>query len=226
MQQRPRSIFMYAIAAAALPVALFTFTSHAAATPRTHTVSLARSRTAPLDTATFAGGCFWSMERPFDHVPGVVSTAVGYAGGHTKNPTYEQVGSRKTGHAESVQVVYDPAQVTYDKLLDVYWHNIDPVTKDAQFCDGGNDYRTIVFYSNDAQRQAAEQSMQVVQRHFKQPLATEIIPASTFWMAEEYHQHFADRNPVRYNAYRIGCGRDDRLKELWGDRAAPFVPKH
>lgn len=230
MQRRPRPILIYAIVAAALPVALLTLTSHAQATPRVrevvHAVPATRSITASLDTATFAGGCFWSMERPFDHVPGVVTTAVGYAGGHTKNPTYEEVSTRKTGHAESVQVVYDPAQVTYDKLLDVYWHNIDPVTKEAQFCDGGNDYRTIVFYRNDAQRQAAEHSRQVVQHHFKQPLATEIIPASTFWMAEEYHQHFADRNPVRYNAYRIGCRRGERLTELWGASAAPFVPTH
>lgn len=217
---------MCAIAAAALPIALFTLTPHAQAMPRARVVSPAASAMAPLDTATFAGGCFWSMERPFDHVPGVVSTAVGYSGGHTSNPTYEQVGTRTTGHAESVQVVYNPAKVTYGKLLDVYWHNIDPVTKEAQFCDGGNDYRTVVFYRTDAQRQAAEQSMQVVQHHFKQPLATEIVPASKFWMAEEYHQHFADRNPVQYNAYRIGCGRGERLKELWGDRAAPFVPTH
>lgn len=178
------------------------------------------------DTATFAGGCFWSMERPFEHVPGVISTTVGYAGGHTANPTYEQVGTRKTGHAESVQVVYDPSAVTYEKLLDVYWHNIDPVTREAQFCDGGNDYRTIIFYHTPAQQQAAEESKRVIQLHFKQPLATEIIPAPTFWKAEEYHQHFADRNPGRYNAYRRGCGRDDSLKELWGNRAAPYVPAH
>ena len=220
-----RSIFTYGAAATVLSVAAFTITSRAQATPRLHTSSSVRMTTAPLDTAMFAGGCFWSMERPFDHVPGVTSTAVGYAGGHTKNPTYEEVGTRTTGHAETVEVVYDPAKVTYEKLLDVYWHNIDPVTKDAQFCDGGSDYRTVIFYRTLAQQQAAEQSEKMVQQHFTQPVATEIVAAPTFWMGEEYHQHFADRNPARYNAYRIGCGRDELLRKLWGDRAAPYVPK-
>ncbi|MGI8510183.1 MAG: peptide-methionine (S)-S-oxide reductase MsrA [Gemmatimonadaceae bacterium] len=215
----------------AVPVALFAITSGGEATPLARAVTPAPSpatisAAASLDTAVFAGGCFWSMERPFDHVPGVSSTAVGYTGGHTPHPTYEQVGSRKTGHTEAVQVVYDPAKVTYDKLLDVYWHNIDPVTKDAQFCDGGNDYRTAIFYRSPGQQQAAERSSQVIQQHFKKQLATEIAPASTFWMAEEYHQHFADRNPVRYNMYKRGCGRDEDLRKIWGDRAAPFVPKH
>lgn len=178
----------------------------------------------PLETATFAGGCFWSMERPFDNTPGVVSTMVGYAGGHTANPTYEQVGTRTTGHAESVQVQFDPSKVSYDRLLDIYWHNVDPLSRDRQFCDQGSDYRTIIFYANDAQRAAAERSLQAVQKHFAKPVVTEIVPMGQFWKAEEYHQHFAERNPAQYDAYRRGCGRDERLKELWGAAAEPNVP--
>ena len=179
------------------------------------------------DTAMFAGGCFWSMERPFQHVPGVVATTVGYAGGHTRNPTYEQVNSGSTGHAETVLVEYDPRKVSYDALLDVYWHNIDPVTKDRQFCDGGADYRTIVFTHGAAQQAAATASRAALDKtgRFKTPIVTEIVPDAAFWRAEEYHQHFADRNPVRYDIYRRGCGRDERLHELWGNAAAPYVPK-
>ena len=178
------------------------------------------------DTAMFAGGCFWSMERPFAHVPGVVSTTVGYAGGHTKNPTYEQVNTRSTGHTETVLVEYDPARVTYEKLLDVYWHNIDPVTKDRQFCDAGPDYRTVIFTHGAAQQTAALRSREALQKsgHFKMPVVTEVVADAPFWRGEEYHQHFADRNPDRYDAYRRGCGRDARLRELWGDAASPYVP--
>lgn len=180
-----------------------------------------------VDTAMFAGGCFWSMERPFDHVPGVIATTVGYAGGHTANPTYEQVNTRTTGHAETVQVEFDPSKVSYAKLLDVYWHNIDPVTKDRQFCDGGSDYRTIIFTRNPAQQSAAVQSKMALDQsaHFKTPIVTEIVANARFWRGEEYHQHFAERNPDRYNAYKRGCGRDARLRELWGSAAAPYVPK-
>ena len=177
-----------------------------------------------LDTAVFAGGCFWSMERPFQHVPGVASTTVGYTGGRTQNPTYEQVNTRRTGHAEAVQVVYDPGKVSYQKLLDVYWHNIDPIRRDAQFCDQGTDYRTAIFYRGAAQKRAAEESRQTLQPRFHQPIVTAIEPALTFWRAEEYHQHFADRNPDHYNAYRRGCKRDQRLHELWGAAASPYVP--
>lgn len=182
---------------------------------------------AKIDTAMFAGGCFWSMERPFQHVPGVVATTVGYAGGHTKNPTYEQVNTRTTGHTETVQVEFDPSKVTYAKLLDVYWHNIDPVTKDRQFCDGGNDYRTAIFTHDAAQAAAATASKKALDAsgHFKTPIVTEIVANTPFWRGEEYHQHFADRNPDHYNAYRRGCKRDERLRELWGDSAAPYVPK-
>ncbi len=179
------------------------------------------------DTAMFAGGCFWSMERPFQHVPGVIGTTVGYAGGHTKNPTYEQVNTRTTGHTETVQVEFDPSRVTYRKLLDVYWHNIDPVTKDRQFCDGGSDYRTVIFTRNPEQASLAGASKKELDAsgHFKTPIVTEIVVNAPFWRGEEYHQHFADRNPDRYDAYRRGCGRDARLHELWGDGAAPYVPK-
>lgn len=179
------------------------------------------------DTAMFAGGCFWSMERPFDHVPGVLSTTVGYAGGHTKNPTYEQVNTRTTGHAETVLVEFDPSRASYEKLLDVYWHNIDPVTKDRQFCDGGNDYRTIIFTHGASQQAAAIKSRTDLDKSgvLKSSIVTEIIPSAPFWRAEEYHQHFADRNPDRYDAYRRGCGRDNRLHEIWGAAAAPYVPK-
>ncbi len=178
------------------------------------------------DTAMFAGGCFWSMERPFAHVPGVVSTTVGYAGGHTKNPTYEQVNTGTTGHTETVLVEYDPAKVTYEKLLDVYWHNIDPVTKDRQFCDGGSDYRTVIFTHGAAQQAAALRSREALQKsgHFKTPVVTEVVADAPFWRGEDYHQHFAVRHAVRYEAYRRACGRDARLRALWGDAAAPYVP--
>lgn len=185
-----------------------------------------RASAPAVEVATFAGGCFWSMERPFDHTPGVVSVTVGYTGGHTQDPSYDDVSSRTTGHAESVQVRYDPSKTSYDKLLYVYWHNIDPVTKQAQFCDHGNEYRTAIFYSNEAQHKAAEKSKEALDKSglFKTPVVTEVVPASTFYPAEEYHQHFADRNPDRYNAYRRGCGRDEVLKQLWGSSAEPYVP--
>lgn len=190
-------------------------------------VTSTASGRAKVDTAMFAGGCFWSMERPFQHVPGVVATTVGYAGGHTKNPTYEEVNTRTTGHTETVQVEFDPSRVTYEKLLDVYWHNIDPVTKDRQFCDGGNDYRTVIFTHDAAQAAAATASKKALDAsgHFKTPIVTEIVASAPFWRGEEYHQHFADRNPDHYDAYRRGCGRDARLHQLWGDSAAPYVPK-
>lgn len=184
------------------------------------------SRAAKIDTATFAGGCFWSMERPFDHTTGVISTTVGYTGGTKANPTYDDVGTRTTGHAESVEVHYDPTKVTYEKLLYIYWHNIDPVTREAQFCDHGNEYRTAIFYHNDAQRKAAEASKAELDKSglFKSPIVTQIAPASAFWRAEEYHQHYADKNPMAYKLYRVGCGRDARLTQLWGSSAEPNVP--
>jgi peptide-methionine (S)-S-oxide reductase len=171
--------------------------------------------------ATFAGGCFWCMEVPFEKLPGVRSVTSGYTGGQKKNPSYEEVSSGTTGHAESVQIVYDPAKVSYEKLLDVFWHNIDPLTANAQFCDHGTQYRSGIFFHDDAQRAAAEASKQAIEAsgRFKQKLVTQIVPASTFYPAEEYHQDFYKKNPVRYTTYRAGCGRDRRLEELWG--AAP-----
>jgi peptide-methionine (S)-S-oxide reductase len=172
-----------------------------------------------LARATFAGGCFWCMEPPFEKLSGVASVTSGYAGGQEPNPTYEQVSAGATGHAEVVQVVYDPAKVTYAQLLDVFWHNIDPLTADAQFCDHGRQYRTAIFTHDEEQRRLADESKKQVEVRFPKPVVTEIGPASRFYPAEEYHQDFYKRNPLRYYSYRAGCGRDRRLKELWGEAA-------
>jgi peptide-methionine (S)-S-oxide reductase len=175
----------------------------------------------PLEKATFAGGCFWCMEPAFDHVPGVVSVTVGYTGGTKKDPTYEEVSSGTTGHAESIEVVYDPVKVSYEKLLDIFWHNIDPTVKDRQFCDVGRQYRSAIFYHNEQQKRLAESSKEALEasKRFKGPIYTEIVPASTFYPAEDYHQEYYKKNPVRYKFYRWNCGRDERLKELWGKEA-------
>jgi peptide-methionine (S)-S-oxide reductase len=171
--------------------------------------------------AIFAGGCFWCMEPPFDKLPGVTATISGYTGGRKVNPTYGEVSAGGTGHAEAVEVIYDPKKVSYEKLLEVFWLNIDPTVKDQQFCDHGHQYRTGIFYSDDAQRRAAEASRAAVEKSkpFKEPIVTPIEMASTFYPAEEYHQDYYLKNPVRYNFYRTSCGRDARLKELWGDKA-------
>jgi peptide-methionine (S)-S-oxide reductase len=168
--------------------------------------------------AIFAGGCFWCMEHPFDVLPGVVSTTSGYIGGQKKNPTYEEVSSGRTGHTEAVQVVYDPKKVTYEKLLDVFWHNIDPTVKDQQFCDHGSQYRSGIFYTDDEQKRLAETSKAALDRNkpFSAAIVTEITRASEFYPAEDYHQDFYLKNPLRYKYYRSGCGRDARLKQLWG----------
>jgi peptide methionine sulfoxide reductase msrA/msrB len=178
----------------------------------------------PLPTATervaiFAGGCFWSMQKAFDGVPGVTSVTAGYAGGSQADPNYEQVVAGNTGHAESVQVIYDPARISYEGLLDIYWHNIDPTTANRAFCDRGPQYRSIVFYGDSAQRRSAEASKQALDRsgRFASPVVTAIQPATRFYPAEEYHQQYYKKNPERYRAYVIGCGREARLKELWGD---------
>ena len=172
--------------------------------------------------ATFAGGCFWCMEGPFDHVPGVVSTTSGYTGGSVKKPSYEQVSSGATGHAEAVDVVYDPAKVTYAQLLDVFWHNVDPLDGGGQFCDRGNQYRTAIFYHDDEQQRLAEQSKQALEASgkLKKKIVTQIVPAGEFYAAEDYHQDYYLRNPIRYKYYRFNCGRDDRLKQLWGEAPA------
>ena len=176
----------------------------------------------PTAKATFAGGCFWCVEADFDKVPGVISTTSGYTGGTVTNPTYEQVSSKRTGHAEAVQIVYDPAKVSYEQLLDRYWHSIDPTTKDAQFCDHGSPYRTAIFTHDAAQARAAQESLAALQKSkpFKEPIVTEILPAGPFYPAEEYHQDYYRKNPVRYQYYRSACGRDARVKQLWGDKAA------
>jgi len=176
-------------------------------------------------TATFAGGCFWCMQPPFEKLPGVAKTTVGYTGGTVKNPTYEQVSSGATGHAESIEVVYDPAVVTYEKLLDVFWHNVDPLTPDAQFCDHGRQYRTAIFTHDDEQKRLAEASQQVLQKRFDRPIVTEIVPAGEFWPAEEYHQRYHEKNPIRYKYYRWNCGRDQRLEAVWGTDAPAREPK-
>ena len=174
--------------------------------------------------ATFAGGCFWCMQPPFEHLEGVLKTTVGYTGGHTKDPTYEEVSAGGTGHAESVQIEYDPAKISYIKLLDVFWHNIDPLAANGQFCDHGNQYRTAIFYHDETQRRWAEDSKQHLEQtqHFGTPIVTQIVQATEFYPAEDYHQMYHAKNPVRYRYYRWSCGRDQRLKELWGD-AAPHA---
>jgi peptide-methionine (S)-S-oxide reductase len=171
--------------------------------------------------ATFAGGCFWCMEGPFDKLEGVVSTTSGYTGGGKKNPTYEEVSAGGTGHAESVRIRYDPAKITYERLLEVFWHNIDPLARDRQFCDAGNQYRSAIFYADEAQRRAAETSKSALEAagNLGGPIATQIVPAGEFWPAEEYHQDYYKKNPIRYRFYRSGCGRDNRLREIWGDAA-------
>jgi peptide-methionine (S)-S-oxide reductase len=174
----------------------------------------------PLAHAAFAGGCFWCMVHPFDQIPGVVKVTSGYAGGHTQHPTYEEVSGGSTGHAESVEVVYDPAKVTYQKLLDTYWHNVDPFTPNAQFCDHGNQYRTAIFYATPEQKRLAEESKAELQRRFKEPIVTQIVPLTQFWPAEDYHQDYYKKNPVRYKFYRYNCGRDRRLEQVWGPAAA------
>lgn len=171
-----------------------------------------------IEVATFAGGCFWCMEHPFDVLPGVISTTSGYTGGHTDHPTYEQVSSGATGHAESIQVRFDPKRISYKQLLDVYWHNSDPTTPNRQFCDVGTQYRPAIFYHSEAQRLTAEASKAALMKdkRFDGAIVTEIVPAGRFWPAEEYHQNYYLKNPIRYKWYRFNCRRDQRLQQLWG----------
>ena len=179
---------------------------------------------AGLEKATFAGGCFWCMEPPFIDLPGVVSVMPGYTGGKKVDPTYEQVSSGGTGHAESVEIVFDPAKIGYDKLLDIYWHNVDPTMKDRQFCDGGNQYRTAIFVHTPEQRRAAEASKAALEKDARfagKTLYTEIAEAGPFYAAEEYHRQYFRKNPTAYKFYRWNCGRDQRLTALWG-----AAPKH
>ena len=168
-------------------------------------------------TAVFAGGCFWSMEHVFDDLPGVVSVTVGYAGGSARQPTYEQVEMGITGHAESVQVVYDSDKIAYERLLDAYWHNIDPTDGAGQFCDHGTQYRPIIFYGDDAQQRAAQASKDALVRSGRfARVMPQIAALTTFWRAEDYHQHYYKTHAAAYRLYRVGCGRDARLRQLWG----------
>lgn len=168
--------------------------------------------------ATFAGGCFWCVEEAFQDIDGVVSATSGYTGGQKANPTYEEVSAGGTGHAESVEIIYDPAKVSYGKLLEVFWRNIDPTTPDRQFCDQGSQYRSAIFYHNEEQKRLAEESKKKVEatKPFKEPVVTQIVPSSTFYAAEEYHQDFYKKNPIRYKFYKHNCGRAQRLAQLWG----------
>jgi methionine-S-sulfoxide reductase len=170
------------------------------------------------ETATFAGGCFWCMEPPFEKLKGVDAVISGYTGGHTENPKYEEVSAGTTGHAEAVEVHYDPAQITYAELLDVFWRNIDPTTRDRQFVDSGSQYRTAIFYHNEEQKRLAEESKKKLDAsgRFGKPIVTEIVPAGKFYPAEEYHQDYYKKSATRYKFYRFNSGRDQYLERIWG----------
>lgn len=174
-----------------------------------------------LAKAIFAAGCFWCVESDFDKVAGVISTTSGYTGGNTVNPSYEQVSAHTTGHAEAVEVVYDPAKVSYERLVTYFWHTIDPTVKDQQFCDHGSPYRTAIFTNGPEQLKIAQAALAKLEKTkpFKEPVVTEIVPAGVFYPAEEYHQDYYKKNPIRYKYYRASCGRDARLQQLWGDQA-------
>lgn len=172
----------------------------------------------PSAKAYFAGGCFWCMEEAFEKVEGVISVVSGYMGGTAANPTYEEVSAGRTGHAEAVEVTYDPTRVTYQKLLDAFWHNVDPLTPNAQFCDHGTQYRSAVFYSTEEEKRLTEESKAMVEqaKKFPAPIVTQLAPAATFYPAEDYHQDYYKKNPLRYKYYKYGCGRANRLETLWG----------
>ncbi|MBI3755474.1 MAG: peptide-methionine (S)-S-oxide reductase MsrA [Deltaproteobacteria bacterium] len=179
------------------------------------------------EKATFAGGCFWCMEPPFASLKGVMSITVGYTGGHKKNPTYEEVSSGVTGHAEAIEILYDPAQITYSELLDVFWRNIDPITPNRQFVDVGTQYRSAIFYHTEEQRRLAEESKAKLEKSgkFDKPIATEITSATAFYKAEEYHQKYYKKNPIRYKFYRYNSGRDQYLKKTWGEKTEVKKPE-
>jgi peptide-methionine (S)-S-oxide reductase len=165
--------------------------------------------------AVFAGGCFWSMERAFSGTPGVINLTVGFAGGDVVNPTYDQVVAGGTGHLEAVRVEYDPAQISYDALVQQFWHHVDPFDGSGQFCDKGANYRAAIFADKDQARAAAASLQQIAAQFPQRAVATKILPTATFYPAEEYHQHYFIKNPAHYEAYRIGCGRDRKLAEIW-----------
>jgi len=185
------------------------------------TTTNALSATASTAKAVFAGGCFWCVESDFDKIPGVLSTTSGYTGGKTANPSYQEVSSHSTGHAEAVQVVYDPAKVSYQRLVEYFWHTIDPTVKDRQFCDVGTPYRTAIYAQDAEQLQIAQASRAALEKSkpFKEAIVTEVTMASAFYPAEDYHQDYYQKNPIRYKYYRYSCGREARLQQLWGDQA-------
>jgi peptide-methionine (S)-S-oxide reductase len=176
--------------------------------------------------ATFAGGCFWCVESDFDKVPGVVETISGYTGGSLPNPTYEQVSAGGSGHREAVQVAYDPSVISYADLLTVFWHSVDPTDADGQFCDQGESYRTAIFIGDDDERRLAEASKRAAEQALGREVATSIEAAGPFFPAEGYHQDYYRKNPLRYQYYRWSCGRNQRIKELWGERAFEGIPNH
>jgi len=188
----------------------------AASTPAAKAPVAARA-----EVAIFAGGCFWCMETAFEGRPGVLSVVSGYIGGKEENPTYEQVGSHATGHYEAIEIRFDPARISYATLLDLFWHSIDPTQADGQFCDRGHQYRSAIFARGRAQRAAAEKSRREIAASgvLEKPIVTEILPATKFWPAEDYHQDFWKKDPIRYRTYRFGCGRDQRLAQIWGAAA-------
>jgi len=192
------------------------------------TSPLSRAAENDLQIATFAGGCFWCVESDFDNVPGVVRTVSGYTGGSLKNPTYEQVSAGGTGHREAVQIFYDPKKVTYAMLLDVLWHSVDPTDGGGQFCDRGESYETAIFANSTEQKRLAEDSKRKLQASsvLKQPIVTPIEVAGPFYPAEDYHQDYYKKSSIRYKIYRYGCGRDTRIKELWGKEAHLGIAKH
>jgi len=183
-------------------------------------ISIADTALAGPQKATFAGGCFWCIEHPYDHHAGVLSAVSGYTGGLQPNPTYEQVSSGGSGHVEAVEISFDPEKITYAELLDIFWKQIDPTDAGGQFADRGNQYRPVIFYHDEEQKRLAEASRDALAAsgRFSAPLAVAIVPASDFYPAEEYHQGYAEKNPLRYRYYRFGSGRDQFLQRIWGDQ--------
>jgi peptide-methionine (S)-S-oxide reductase len=201
-------------------------TALAVGSPMAQGTTVTKPAPAGMAKAIFAGGCFWCVESDFDKVPGVLSTTSGYIGGKLANPSYEQVAAKLTGHAEAVEIVYDPKRVRYEQLLEYFWRTIDPTTKDSQFCDAGSPYRTAIFALNAEQLAAARASIANLEKSkpFKEPVVTEIALAGPFYAAEEYHQDYYRKNPVRYKYYRTSCGRDARVTQLWGRLPVPPAP--
>ena len=205
---------MSALAKAMLAAAAIVATAAQAATP-------APAATVPAGAATaiFAGGCFWCIEKDFEKLPGVIEVESGYTAGKTPNPSYEQVSSGSTGHTEAVRVIYDPKKVSYPQLVDYFWRHIDPTVKDRQFCDVGSQYRSGIYWANETERKAAESSRDTLIKSGKfKTIHTQLAPATTFWLAETYHQDYYKKNPIRYNYYRTGCGRDARVEEVWAGK--------